>query len=285
MWSSQIRVSLQGLSQQILEELGDHPGLLGNPDEDRRRNDHAVLVCPAGKRFEAADAAALQVDQWLVERADRLLLDCYSQFRFQRSTLRDLILHRSLEHEVMVRTTRLCLIHGEVGTVGGGLEGLFALQPATVADTGADFDGETIDLDGAGDSLNEQAGETFLMPRRQTKRDDDEFVTAETIEAISVANCANPFGNFDRERVVAIVADKIIDLLETVEVHREDGDVAFPLFGFLVGLRFPGKHLSLKSVAIGELGQVIVVSVQSAFACALARRSISLRRSTMRRTE
>ncbi len=50
------------------------------------------------------------------------------------------------------------------------------------------------------------------------------------IDAVGAADRADPLGNFDQQRVTAIVADEIVDLLEAVEVDAENGDVAFPVF-------------------------------------------------------
>lgn len=111
---------------------------------------------------------------------------------------------------------------------GGIFQRLGSLRPAVIADAGTDFDGKAIDMDRSGDGLDQQLGKTLLALRRQGEGDDDEFVAAEAIDAIGIAERADASGNLDQQDIAALVADEIVDLLEAVEVDGEDGDVAVP---------------------------------------------------------
>lgn len=142
--------------------------------------------------------------------------------------------------------------------MGGVFERFPTLFPAIVTDAGADFDGKPIDMDGACYGLDEQPREAFLVPGGEAERNDDKLVAAKTIDAISISDRTDALCHFDQQGVAAIVADEIIDLLEAVQVDREDRNILLPLGVFDVGPRPSRNNVALECVTVGKFGKVIV---------------------------
>ncbi len=142
--------------------------------------------------------------------------------------------------------------------MGGVLERFPTLFPAIVTDAGADFDGKPIDMDGACYGLDEQPREAFLVPGGEAERNDDKLVAAKTIDAISISIAQMRFATSISRASPPLWPTRSTDLLEAVEVDREDRNILLPLGVFDVGLRPSRNKVALECVTVGKFGKVIV---------------------------
>ena len=92
-------------------ERDDHPGLLGDGDEARRRDHAASGVMPAHQRFDGGDRAAAHVDDGLVDQREVLARDRMVHVALEREPFDHLGLHRVVVERDAVRALRLARVH------------------------------------------------------------------------------------------------------------------------------------------------------------------------------
>ena len=202
-------------------ERDDQPGLLGDRDELGRVDDAQLGVLPAGERLHADDPARAQLGLRLVGEHQLAALDRVAQLGGEREPARAVVVLAGLERRVAARGG-LRGVHGDVGALDQRLDVMAVLGMARDADRAADLQRGGVD----GERLA-QAGEQALgdlvggLGADRVVQEDPELVAAEPRDGVAGAQRrAQPRGDLLQQPVALVVAERVVDLLEVVEVHQ-----------------------------------------------------------------
>ncbi|MNN35072.1 hypothetical protein D3C81_1489100 [compost metagenome] len=125
---------MAGLLQGPQSQLPDQPGLFGQGDETHRRDVAQPLVGPAGQGFDAVQAAAGDVDLWLVMQLQLVQVQSLAQGGFQPQPFLRAAVHFAAVETRVAAAAVLGLVHGHVGVMQQ------AFHVATVIGEHADAD-------------------------------------------------------------------------------------------------------------------------------------------------
>ncbi len=170
--------------------------------------------------------------------------------------------HLRIEEAVAVAAGGFRPIEREIGhlqqIVGFGP----VLERQRDADAGADVDVAAVDLERLAQHLDNALRQEFggLALVAFAGLNDGEFVAAEPGQYVGLAQQRfQSSRHFDQQRVAGGMAERIVDLLEAIEVQQENGErllqAALPRRGFLDFLDQSG--------AVGQSGQRIMVRQKS----------------------
>ena len=212
-----------GAPQHPLAEIDDQAGMLGDRDELRRRDFADGRMVPARQRFDADDLFAAGIHDRLVGGGKPVVLDGVEQVAFEEFAVGQVRIHRRVVDAGAVAAFVLGAIERHVGVAQnvGGIAG--AAVDHRNADTGADDDVVAADHVGRADRGNDAAGDRLQRIRiRGAMGDDGELVAAEAGHQIVAAHdVAQPLGDVEDELVADVMAERVVDVLEVIEVDVE----------------------------------------------------------------
>ena len=214
-----------GAPQHPLAELDDEAGVLGDRNEIRRRDLAGGRMVPARQRLDADHDRAAGVDDRLIGGGEAVVADRVQQIAFQELALRKVGVHRRVVDAGAVAAFVLGAIERHVGVAQdvGGVAG--AAVDHGDADRGADDDVVAVDRIGRADGGDDAAGDRLQRIRiGGADGDDGEFVAAEPRDQIVAAHhAAQALGDVEDELVADVVAERVVDVLEVIEVDVEHG--------------------------------------------------------------
>ena len=213
-----------GLLQDPLADLGDQPRLLEQRDEVVGLNDAARRVLPADQGLHPGGAHVAQVDRGLVGEEELVVLEGFAQVHLEFHAVLDGVLHAGLEHDVAVLAVPLGPVHRDVG-VAQELLGRGSLPDR---DPDARRHGHASllvrsELERLLERVEQALGDQ-LGPgcQRELLGDHDELVPAEAPQRIGVAyHAVEPRGDRLQEFIADAVAERVVDVLEVVEVDEQ----------------------------------------------------------------
>ena len=201
----------------------DEVALLGDRDELRRRHRTAVRVRPARQRLGADQGAGLQIHDRLIGHRDPVILDRRSEVLPDPNAIDEGRPHRGFEEVVSGQAAILGHVHREVGVPDQGVRAV--RRPAhRDPDARLGHDRVAVDLD-----RHRQIGQDPLddgdhgLGCRRVHEQDGELVAAVARDGIRDPDRAREtLGDHAQELVAPVVAERIVDLLEPVEIQEQD---------------------------------------------------------------
>ena len=208
--------------------------MFGDRNEARRRNFAVHRMRPARQRLDADNAVARGVDDRLIGGADLVVLDGFEQVAFEQFAARQIGVHGGVIDAGAVAAFVLGAIERHVGiaqNVGGIAD--TAVDDGD-ADRGADDDVVAADRIGRAERIDDAAGDSLQrVGIGFAGGDDGEFVAAEPRHQILAAHdAAQPLGDVENELVADVMAERVVDVLEVIEIDIEHG-----------GRRAAGAHI------------------------------------------
>ena len=189
----------------------------------RRRNFAVDRMGPARQRLDADDGVAAGIDDRLVGGAQVVVLDRLEQIAFQQFAVGQVGVHRRVVDAGAVAALVLGAIERHVGVAQnvGGVAG--AAVDHGDADRGADDDVVAADGVGRADRGDDAPGDGLQrIGIRRAGGDDGEFVAAEPRHQIVAAHdAAQPLRDVEDQLVADVMAERVVDVLEVVEVDVE----------------------------------------------------------------
>ena len=255
--SGQRRAIWQASRKAMLAELVDHAAFLG----DRDHLGTAATWPRVGwsQRSRPSSPATLPrppMIGWKWRSSAATVAKLGAQADLDLVAALDVGVHRLGEDAEAVAAGRLGAVHGDVGLAQqlGGLGDLLGGEHRADADSDprlavADDEGLADDVD---DPLAQAADVGLALG---ADLDDGEFVAADAGDGVGLAQQrAQPLADFLDELVAGIVAERVVDLLEAVEIEHQQGDL-------LARAAIAGQRLGeavLEQGAVGEAGQLVV---------------------------
>ena len=197
--------------------------MLGDRNELRRRDLADGRMVPARQRLDADDLFAARIHDRLVGGGEPVVLDGVEQVAFEEFAVGQIGVHRRVVDAGAVAALVLGAIERHVGVAQnvGGIAG--AAVDHRNADRGADDDVVAADHVGRADGGNDAAGDRLQrIGIGGAIGDDGELVAAEAGHQILAAHdVAQPLGDVEDELVADVMAERVVDVLEVIEVDVE----------------------------------------------------------------
>ena len=212
-----------GAAQHPFAQIDDQAGMLGDRNELRRRDLADGRMVPARQRLDADDLFAAGIHDRLVGGGEAVVLDGVEQVAFEELSVGQVGVHRRVVDAGAVAALVLGAIERHVGVAQnvGGVAG--AAVDRRDADRGADDDVVAADHVGRADRGDDAAGDRLQrIGIGLAMGDDGEFVAAEAGHQILAAHdAAQPLGDVEDELVADVMAERVVDVLEVIEVDVE----------------------------------------------------------------
>ena len=249
------RALAHGRVEHPARQVGDHARALRERYELDRRQQAARRVLPAHERLHADHAARGQRDLGLVVQDELVLVEGPAQLGQQRQALGRV----GVALEVVgldPRAGLLGLVHGDVGAAQQRRDVVAVQGAQRDADARLEVDRDAAQLERplqgavqAGGHLGHDAAVGDVAQQH------GELVAAQAGEQVAAADDrAQAARDLDQQLVAVVVAERVVDLLEAVEVDQQErGRVALTLGGadrLLAAL--------VQERAVGQAGQRVV---------------------------
>ncbi|MNZ61870.1 hypothetical protein D3C78_799730 [compost metagenome] len=216
------RLAAGGLHHPFSERM-DKAGSFRHGNENAGRHIAPHRMFPAQQRLEAAKLAGLRRHLRLVIDFHLVVLQRGLQIGLEGFLLGQLFLHADLENARPAGADSLGLIKRQVGT----LEQFIRIDGAVRngdADAGANFDLLLTQLVSAADLVDELGGKAAGGVLVQIVGDDGEFVAAQTADHVIIAaDGRKALRHGLKQRIARIVAERVVHVLEAVEIEEKDG--------------------------------------------------------------
>ena len=139
-----------------------------------------------------------------------------------------------------VRRARLLgQVHGDIGALQQHVDVAAVRREARDADARLDVQRQAVDLERLlerGEDALERLVEVVVRVG-ELPHEDAELVAAEARHRVAAAqHRLEPPGELDQQQVAVAVAERVVDLLEAVEVHEQDGELRAVLVGHADGV-------------------------------------------------
>ncbi len=184
-------------------------------------------MAPARQRLQPEQLARLDVENRLIVDFDLAARDGLAQVGFELAPRIGVCGHPFVEEAVAVAALGFGPVEREIGLIHQGVGIDAGLAGHGDADAGADAHHRAVEVIGGRDqrdyALGELDGGSALV--RLAGLDDREFVAAETRDEIGRAQrLLQPVRGFLEERIAGGMAERVVDVLEAVEIEHEHGE-------------------------------------------------------------
>ena len=237
--------------------MDDLIGLLEQRDERVGLHHAARRVVPSQERLDAEHATVFEVEDRLIHEEELAALDRGPEIELEREAVFDRGLHLTLERDVPIAAGGLRLVERDVGVAQQ--IGRRDVAPERDADARGDPEAATggvVDLERLAQHLEQPLGDELRAPGRRSALDEhDELVAAEAGDRVGFSQGRRePRRDRLQQPVAGFVAERVVDLLETVEIDEQRGALGARPAG-------PSEHL-LDPVederAVGQSGERVV---------------------------
>ena len=210
-------------SQNPAADLADQPAFFGKRDELVGRNPAADRVLPAHECLEPGDFLARGSDDRLVANRELVALHRLTEVVFEQLAVACLGVHRGFVEAMLASARGLCGVEGEVGVaneaVGAGPVRFPDGDPDRRPD-GYPMPFDFIDVADFGDQPFGERSEEADVDRSGDDR--LELVPAQASDLAMFAQCpGQSAGDPLQQRIADGMAERIVDVLEAVEVDQE----------------------------------------------------------------
>ena len=219
----------EGLIEHVVVERADQTLLLGDGNELRRGDQPALGVAPADQRFEADRRLVEQAEDRLVEDVELARGERAAQVAGEAAGTREGVAPQSgVEHPRLVGAGALGLVHREVGV----LEELGGVRAGVGAQHGADAGGHGEAVRGQferrADLRDHALGDRQdVLVLAQRVAHQHELVAAVARDRVGASrDPSQTVAELDQRLIADVVAERVVDRLEVVDVEEEDGEAA-----------------------------------------------------------
>ena len=179
-------------------------------------------MLPARERLDARELAGADVELGLVVQHELVVADRARQLG-EQGEARRVVAVELLVVDGVRRARVLGEVHGDVGALQQQVDVAPVRRIARDADAGLDVERQAVRLERLlerGDDAVECVVEVALRVG-ELAHEDAELVAAEARDGIAAAqHRLEAPGELDQQQVAVAVAERVVDLLEAVEIHR-----------------------------------------------------------------
>jgi hypothetical protein len=214
-----------GPAQDVFAKLDNKAGMFGDRDKASRRDFALHRMDPSRQRLHADQPVAAAIDDRLIDDMQLTVFDRVAERAFEQFTAGEVGVHRRVVDAGAVAALVLGAIERHIGVAQNIAGVLDAAVDDGNADRSADIDAVPADDEWRADRRENAFG--YCLQRiivRGAGHDDGEFVTAEAGNEIVVAHgLTQAPRDVENELVADMVAERIVDVLEMIEIDIEHG--------------------------------------------------------------
>ena len=231
------RALTQGGSQDPRGQVPDQARALGQGDELVGGEQAPRGVLPPDQGFDGVHQPGAQLDLGLVVHDQVAPVDGLAEVGGHLHAVAPLLVVPTAVDGVAAALA-LGPVHGHVGPLEHG-EGIVAGRAVGDADAHPDLEGDVAEAHGLPDQVAQVLGDGGgVAEGRQPGHEDGELVAAEAGDhVVGPGHPVEAVPDLDQQLVAHVVAEPVVDVLEAVEVHEEEGGVAVVLLGAVPGQR------------------------------------------------
>ncbi|HET8977689.1 MAG TPA: hypothetical protein VFN87_05985 [Solirubrobacteraceae bacterium] len=223
---------IESLVDDIQGERADEARLLGDRNERVREDEPSLRVMPAQQRLDALHLARAELRLGLVVKDELAVGQPSTQLGHQRQPAHVVFVGR-LVVERERGAVALAVVHGDVGALDKRLGADPVAGVHGDAHRGLDRERQRLHihrpLQRGGDPL--QHGHGVIAPA-QTGQEQAELVPAEAGDGVGGADgVADAAADLDEQLIPGGMTERVVDLLETVEVHERHGQLGAAALG------------------------------------------------------
>ena len=252
-----------GLVEHPVADGDDQPGAFGQGDEGIGHQQPALRMLPAQQRL-GADGFAAGGKLGLVMQDEFTTVQGGAQVVQQLQVVTRIGVHRLFEEAVAVLAIALGVVHGCVGVAQQLLLAGAVARIERDTNTGGDAQLLPGHLERLGQQVDLLAGDAHRVFGFGERHQHHEFIAADARHGVVAAQVATQTQRHILEQQVAdMVAERIVDRLEAIEVEehqREVAAVALDLADHLLDAVFQQDAVGQTGEVVvqGELGQLLV---------------------------
>ena len=209
--------------QHPLPDLADHPAFLGKLDELVGRDRPAGRMLPSQQRFEAAYFLARRAHDRLVGDPHLVAVERLAKVGLQRLAFGRITVHRGFVEHVLAAPGGLGGVERQVRIAHHAVGAASPRVADRNPDRSADRHAIALDHIRARDLLDQRARERLEQTNIDHPRQHRlEFVAAQPADLAMVAHHAGqPLRDLAEQRIADRMAQRVVDILEPVEVDQE----------------------------------------------------------------
>ena len=182
----------------------------------------ALGVLPAHERLDADHAAAAERDLGLEVQDELVVVEGVAQLAQELEPLGRVGVARG-RVGLDVRARALGLVHRHVGVAQERRDVLAVVGLQRDADRGAELDGDAADVEREGQGAVQARGHLADGAAVRHDGQDRELVAAEAgQDVVAAQQMAQARGDVDEQAIALLVAHRVVDLLEAVEVDEHE---------------------------------------------------------------
>ena len=209
-------------------DLLDQADFLGQRNEFRRRDFAKLGVVPARQRFDAIEGAVDGSGLRLIVQLQPVIGDGLAQRRAEDEPLLGKPVHVGTEEAVGGAAGLLGLVHRRIGL----LHQRIVIGRIVGVDADAHADGNrhlpVVDPQRRRQRFGDVGGDQRGARRIAVRQHDDELVAAQSPQQVGRLDAgAQPFGKLDQQRVARRMSQRVVDVLEVIEVEEYQGELFF----------------------------------------------------------
>jgi len=256
---------LARLVEHPVTDAHDQPRLFQQGDEQRRRNHAVAGAAPAYQRLGAADAPGDDIHLGLEEQHEFLVVDGAPQGVLHVQAGHRLGIHLRREEAEGVAARLLGAVHGRVGILdqGIGIDGIVGIHGNADAHRHRHF--MALQVEGLAHRFADLVDHAHGMLRPFGQHQDGgKFIAAETADGVAHAQAVDEAAGKLAQQIVADgVAQRVVDILETVDIHEQHGHgpLVFGRLGQRMGQRgveLAAVRQARERVEMGQLHQALL---------------------------
>ena len=212
-----------GVHQHPAPERDDLAGLLRHRDELAGQQAALFRVLPPHQRLDAEQLGGLEVDDRLELEEELLARQRLVQVVLEPQALAQLFLHARMEHDVAALAGGLRVVHRDVG-VAQQLLGVVAGLRERDADAGGHQQFVAVDQERQPECIGHGGRDLLgLLERRDALEQHRELIAAEPGDRVGRPRALDePLRGGLQQPVADVVAERIVHVLEVVEVDHQD---------------------------------------------------------------
>jgi hypothetical protein len=155
-------------------------------------------------------------------------------------------------------------VHGLIGAAGQLVGALAMVRKDGNADAGGDRVPVAIDVEGFVDEVQSPVGDPSCRVSVTGREDESELVAPESGDEIALSQVGpQPFAQLDEQPVAVMMTERVVDLLEAIEIQHEHRDRC----SLVPGVVEPTAEAVREQAPIGETGEPVVQRLMAKRRC------------------
>ncbi len=218
--------------QHPVADLDNQPGFFCQRNEYTRRHLAQFVIGPADQGLCAAQFTRRQTDLRLVMQPEPTQLQRLTQRMFHLHPGQDVGIHLGLIKAEAAPSLLLDLVHRSVGALDQRIQRTPILREQRYADAGPDREAHFIHLERQRQRIQNATGGNLGTPFVHAVQKQGKFIPTESAKRVHITQALlDALGHFNQHAVAKSMPHGVIDVLEPVQIQKEDTELPVVTLG------------------------------------------------------